>query len=88
MPREVIYEELPNRVHWKTFLDLKRRWKCSIKALLKRTVDLEVISEDQYKRGTIATNGTKVSRETKSSVLLNNLYLCNALLSFWKVRGT
>lgn len=56
MPRNVIYEELPNRVHWKTFLDLKLRWKCSIKALLKRAADLETISEDQYKRGIIEYN--------------------------------
>lgn len=56
MPRNVILEELPDRVHWKTFLGLKLRWQCSIKALLKRSADLGTISETQYRRGLMHYN--------------------------------
>lgn len=59
MPREAILHELPTRVHWPTLLNLKTRWRCSLKALLKRTHDLGKISGDQYKRGLIKYNQNK-----------------------------
>lgn len=59
MPREAILYELPSRVHWATLLNLKTRWRCSLKALLKRMHDLGRISEDQYKRGLIQYNQNK-----------------------------
>jgi Zn-dependent peptidase ImmA (M78 family)/DNA-binding XRE family transcriptional regulator len=56
MPKETIIDELPRRVHWNTLLELKLRWQCSMKAILKRAVDLGTVSENQYRRGLMHYN--------------------------------
>ncbi len=50
MPAADIIDELPNRLHWPTFFDLKRRWGVSLQALLMRARTLEVMSDDAYVR--------------------------------------
>ena len=50
MPKETIERELPRRVIWPHFLELKRRWGVSVAALLRRAVDLGVISGESFRR--------------------------------------
>lgn len=73
MPRDVISEELPDRVHWKTFLELKLRWQCSIKALLKRAADLETISEAQYRRGLMHYNRNEWNKKEPGDNQMGNI---------------
>lgn len=48
MPRDQIYEELPDRVDWPKLFDLKRLWQVSLAALLMRARTLDRISEAAY----------------------------------------
>ncbi len=48
MPRADIYAELPNRAHWPTLFDLKRRWQVSLAALLMRAKTLGRMTEPAY----------------------------------------
>lgn len=56
LPRETFLRECPRRLIWQHFLELKARWKVSLAALIRRARDLELLSEDTYKRGNVARN--------------------------------
>jgi Zn-dependent peptidase ImmA (M78 family)/transcriptional regulator with XRE-family HTH domain len=51
MPATVIREQLPTRVDWRRFAELKVTWGVSMAALLRRALDLGCLSETSYRRG-------------------------------------
>lgn len=53
MPSEVISRELPKRMSWPKYFDLKTRWRVSLQALLYRARTLGVLSPDAYQRAQI-----------------------------------
>jgi Zn-dependent peptidase ImmA (M78 family)/transcriptional regulator with XRE-family HTH domain len=53
MPAASIVRELPERLNWRGYVDLKARWGVSIAALVRRSRDLDVISDAAYKRAMI-----------------------------------
>lgn len=53
MPTEPMMRELPVRVDWRALLELKRRWRVSVQALLYRARTLGSISESAYKRAMV-----------------------------------
>ncbi|MDQ7814192.1 MAG: XRE family transcriptional regulator [Patescibacteria group bacterium] len=50
MPRDSFYHEAPRRLVWEHIWELKRRWKTSAAAIIRRTYDLGLISDATYKR--------------------------------------
>ena len=50
MPATAIRREFPRRFAWEKYFDLKERWKTSLAALVRRSRDLNAISESTYKR--------------------------------------
>lgn len=58
LPREVYMAECPRRLDWDHFYELKRRWKVSVSALVKRAYDLRCLSEASYRRAFIHLNQT------------------------------
>jgi Zn-dependent peptidase ImmA (M78 family)/transcriptional regulator with XRE-family HTH domain len=54
MPAETIRPELPSRMNWPTYFDLKVRWRVSLQALLYRARSLGVLSADAYQRAQIS----------------------------------
>lgn len=52
-PRESFLPECPTRWNRRAFLDLKRRWKMSMQALVRRAYDLGQLSESSYRRANI-----------------------------------
>jgi Zn-dependent peptidase ImmA (M78 family)/DNA-binding XRE family transcriptional regulator len=53
MPEEPMKAELPRRVQWGRFAELKLRWGVSMASLLYRGHTLGLITEDAYRRGMI-----------------------------------
>lgn len=53
MPRESALRELPRGLDWRWFADLKRRWGISMKALVRYSRDLGLLSEASYKRAMV-----------------------------------
>lgn len=53
MPADVIARELPRRMSWPAYFDLKIRWRVSLQALLYRARALGVLSPDAYQRAQI-----------------------------------
>lgn len=49
-PAKAIAPELPRRVDWRRFAELKVRWGVSIAMLLRRARDLGFISDASYRR--------------------------------------
>lgn len=49
MPRESALRELPRRLDWRRYAELKRRWGISMKALVRYSRDLGFLSEASYK---------------------------------------
>lgn len=58
LPRETFLPECPRRLNWPHFYELKRRWKVSVAALVRRAYDLECISEASYRRAYMHLNQT------------------------------
>lgn len=56
MPRETFMRECPKRLIWPIFIELKKRWKVSLAALVRRAKDLGNISEDTYRRANVQIN--------------------------------
>ena len=56
LPRDSFLTECPARLAWDHFWELKRRWKVSVAALLKRARDLGRLSEASYRRGFVYLN--------------------------------
>lgn len=53
MPMNVIFHELPARMSWPKYFDLKQRWRVSLQALLYRARVLGKMSPDAYQRAQI-----------------------------------
>lgn len=53
MPLQSIAGELPNRMSWPRYFDLKERWRVSLQALLYRARTLGKMSPDAYQRAQI-----------------------------------
>lgn len=56
LPRESFLRECPRRLVWAHYLELKRHWKVSLAALVRRARDLGVMSEDTYRRANVQLN--------------------------------
>lgn len=50
MPADAIESELPRRMDWSQYFELKQRWGVSVQALIRRARDLSVISQHAYER--------------------------------------
>lgn len=53
MPAAAIRSELPPRLNWRRYLELKGRWGVSMAALIRRARDLDVIADTAYRRAMI-----------------------------------
>jgi Zn-dependent peptidase ImmA (M78 family)/transcriptional regulator with XRE-family HTH domain len=53
MPETAIRAELPARLSWSRYIELKARWGVSISALVRRARDLEVITQYAYERAMV-----------------------------------
>jgi len=58
VPREPFLMECPRRLDWGHFYELKRRWRMSVAALVKRAFDLGALTEASYRRAFIHLNRT------------------------------
>jgi Zn-dependent peptidase ImmA (M78 family)/transcriptional regulator with XRE-family HTH domain len=58
MPADAIARELPRRMSWPAYFDLKLRWRVSLQALLYRARSLGVLSPDGYQRAQIYLSRT------------------------------
>lgn len=56
VPREPFLLECPRRLDWDHFYELKRRWKVSVAALVRRAFDLGCLTESSYRRAYIHLN--------------------------------
>lgn len=56
LPREAFLKECPKRLNWDHFYELKKRWKVSVAALVRRAFDLDCISEATYRRAFMQLN--------------------------------
>jgi Zn-dependent peptidase ImmA (M78 family)/transcriptional regulator with XRE-family HTH domain len=53
MPRESAMRELPRRVDWRRYAEVKRRWGISMKALVRYAKEIGLLSEATYKRAMV-----------------------------------
>jgi Zn-dependent peptidase ImmA (M78 family)/transcriptional regulator with XRE-family HTH domain len=53
LPAESLRNELPSRLRWDVYFELKHRWKVSLAALLYRARTLGVLSPDAYQRAQV-----------------------------------
>jgi Zn-dependent peptidase ImmA (M78 family)/transcriptional regulator with XRE-family HTH domain len=53
MPEAAIRAELPARLSWSRYIELKARWGVSIAALVRRARDLDVITQYAYERAMV-----------------------------------
>jgi len=53
MPADVIRSEFPRRMNWPDYLQLKKRWRVSLQALLYRARTLGILSSDAYQRAQV-----------------------------------
>jgi Zn-dependent peptidase ImmA (M78 family)/transcriptional regulator with XRE-family HTH domain len=58
LPREPFVAECPTWLNWDHFYELKRRWKVSVSALVRRAYDLDLMSEASFERACIHLNKT------------------------------
>jgi Zn-dependent peptidase ImmA (M78 family)/transcriptional regulator with XRE-family HTH domain len=56
MPRDSFLLEAPRRISWPHLVELKRRWKVSLKALVRRLRDLDCIGDATYRRANVQWN--------------------------------
>lgn len=56
MPRASFYHEAPKRLNWDHIWELKRRWKVSAAAIVRRSYDLGIFSEATYRRAFVHLN--------------------------------
>lgn len=50
MPRDQTVDQLPSRIDWPTFHELKRHWGASLRALVYRAHGLGKLSDASYRR--------------------------------------
>ena len=79
MPRESALKELPRGLDWRRYADLKRRWGISMKALVRYSKDLGLMSEASYKRAMVqySKNGWQNGEpgqleDTEQPILVSN----------------
>jgi Zn-dependent peptidase ImmA (M78 family) len=79
MPRESALRELPRGLDWRRHAELKRRWGISMKALVRYSKDLGLLSEASYKRAMVqySKNGWQNGEpgeleDTEQPVLVSN----------------
>jgi Zn-dependent peptidase ImmA (M78 family)/transcriptional regulator with XRE-family HTH domain len=53
MPRQSALQELPRGLDWRRYAELKRRWGISMKALVRYSRELGLLSEASYKRAMV-----------------------------------
>lgn len=58
LPRDSFFHEAPRRLSWDHVWELKRRWKVSGAAIIRRCYDLGTISEPAYRRAFMHLNQT------------------------------
>jgi Zn-dependent peptidase ImmA (M78 family)/transcriptional regulator with XRE-family HTH domain len=60
LPRASFIYEFPRQryLNWSLIFDMKRRWKVSAAAIIRRAYDLKIISADQYRTGYIHLSKT------------------------------
>ncbi len=65
MPAETIANELPERLNWPRYFELKKRWQVPLPALVRRSRDLGIISQYSYERAfvQISARGWRVPNE-------------------------
>jgi Zn-dependent peptidase ImmA (M78 family)/DNA-binding XRE family transcriptional regulator len=56
LPRATFGAECPRRLSWPHLLELKRRWKVSLAAMVRRGYDLGIYSEATYRRAYMQLN--------------------------------
>lgn len=56
LPRAAFESECPRRLSWPRLLELKRRWKVSLAALVRRAYGLGIYSEATYRRAFVQLN--------------------------------
>lgn len=56
MPRDSFLHEAPRRLNWEHIWELKRRWKVSAAAILRRSHELGTLTEATYRRGFVQLN--------------------------------
>lgn len=56
LPRTTFAAECPERLSWPRLQELKRRWKVSLAAMVRRAYDLGIYSEATYRRGYMQLN--------------------------------
>jgi Zn-dependent peptidase ImmA (M78 family)/transcriptional regulator with XRE-family HTH domain len=56
LPKDSFIKECPRWLNWDVFYDLKKRWKVSVAALVRRAFDLDCISEASYRRAFVQLN--------------------------------
>ena len=56
LPRSTFGAECPRRLSWPHLRELKRRWKVSLAAMVRRAYDLGIYSEATYRRGYMQLN--------------------------------
>lgn len=56
LPRGSFMRECPRRLVWDHYLELKKHWKVSLAALVRRARDLGMVSEDTYRRANVQLN--------------------------------
>lgn len=55
-PRDVIANELPNRINFNRYEEISQRWGVSVASLLYRSRELDLLSESTVRRGYITLN--------------------------------
>ncbi|MBU6454366.1 MAG: XRE family transcriptional regulator [Cyanobacteria bacterium REEB67] len=58
LPKGPFQAECPSWLNWDHFYELKRRWKVSVSALVRRAYDLDLMSEASFERACIHLNKT------------------------------
>lgn len=58
VPRESFLQECPRYLNWEHLYELKRRWRVSVAALVRRAFDLGVFSQATYRRAFMRLNHT------------------------------
>lgn len=56
LPKGSFYHEAPRRLDWEHIWELKRRWKVSAAAIIRRTYDFGIFSEATYRRAFMLLN--------------------------------
>lgn len=82
LPREAFSREFPKRINWDVLFDLKKRWKVSLQAILRRALDLELISDSTYKRGMIFMAQKGFRKEEPFESEIEQPKLLNRIVSY------